>query len=187
VGGSTILLIEDNPDNATIYTLCLEHSGHRVLHAADGGKGLQMAREAAPDLIVLDVSLPVLSGWEVAEALRADVATAGIPIVLCTAHDSVADRARAARLGCEAYLAKPCAPRTLVAEVEERLASRRSTSPPDAVPVVPGRRRRRAALALPLLTAASCLGLYSMRRRAARRRTSSRLGALPSLAVVGMA
>lgn len=118
---STILLIEDNEDNAAIYTAFLEHFGHRVIRAADGAEGVRLARETDPNLILLDISLPLLSGWEVAEIVRREERTTRIPILVCTAHDTAEDRAQAMRLGCEAYLTKPCPPRMLLAEVERWL------------------------------------------------------------------
>jgi two-component system, cell cycle response regulator DivK len=121
MNGSTILLVEDNEDNALICRTWLEHFGLRVVRASDGREGLRLARELAPDLIVLDLSLPYLSGWEVAEALRGDGAE--VPIVIWSAHDDRADRFRAESLRCAGYLVKPCSPARVLAEVERVLAS----------------------------------------------------------------
>jgi CheY-like chemotaxis protein len=119
----TILLVEDNEDNALICTTWLEHFGMRVVRAPDGREGLRLARTIAPDLILLDLSLPQLSGWEVAEALHGDGGT-GAPIVVWSANDDLEDRDRAVRLGCAGYLVKPCELAMVQAEVERVLATR---------------------------------------------------------------
>lgn len=183
----TVLLIEDNEDNAAIYTLCLKHFGHRVVRAADGAEGVRLARETSPDLIVLDVSLPVLSGWDVAEILRSEKRTAPIPIILCTAHDSVADRACAERLGCEAYLVKPCPPRTLLAEVERSLQASALRSAPPLPQGWKSRFRRslhtlrRASLGLALGAAILVVaaGARVRVRRSVGRLPSIRIGSVP--------
>jgi DNA-binding response OmpR family regulator len=185
---TAILLIEDNEDNAAIYTLCLEHFGHRVARAADGAEGVRLARETNPGLIVLDISLPVLSGWDVAEILRAEARTAQIPIIVCTAHDTAADHTCAARLGCEGYLAKPCPPRTLLAEVERLLevSAARSVRSLGSSQEPPSRWSlhtvRRAALGLALGAALLGIrvGLGARIRRSVRRLQPLRIGGAPT-------
>lgn len=165
MGQPTILLIEDNEDNAAIYTACLEHFGHRVVRAADGAEGVRLARETSPSLILLDISLPVLSGWEVAEILRREERTAQTPILVCTAHDTAADRDRAAQLGCEGYLAKPCPPGVLLAEVERWLDAPASSPLPQPTAQERGwmprrsRATRVALLSLGLALAATLAGV----------------------------
>ena len=114
----TVLLIEDNEDNRTVYRTILEHFGYQVVEARNGEDGIRMAREAHPDLILMDISIPVIDGWEATKILKADPTTAGIPIIALTAHALATDRAKAAEVGCDGYLAKPCEPRRVVAEVE---------------------------------------------------------------------
>jgi DNA-binding response OmpR family regulator len=141
--GPTILLVEDNEDNALICRTWLEHFGLRVVRASEGREGLRLARELAPDLIVLDLSLPYLSGWEVAEALRAEGAE--VPIVIWSAHDDRADRFRAESLGCAGYLVKPCSPALVLAEVERVLASAAPAAAAAARPAEVSRRPARWA------------------------------------------
>ncbi|MBV9774412.1 MAG: response regulator [Gemmatimonadetes bacterium] len=119
--GSTILLVEDNEDNRTVYRVILEHYGYRVLEARDGEDGIRQAREARPDLILMDISIPIIDGWEATRTLKDDPGTAHIPIVALTAHALAADRTRALEAGCDGYLAKPVEPRKVVAEVRRWL------------------------------------------------------------------
>ena len=113
----TVLLVEDNPDNTTIYRVILEHAGLRVLHAEDGVEGVRLARELRPDLILMDIGLPGLNGLEATRILKGDPATAGIPIIAVTAHALVQDRVEALNAGCDAYLSKPAEPRRVLEEV----------------------------------------------------------------------
>jgi two-component system cell cycle response regulator DivK len=119
----TILLVEDHEDNRIVYRTILEHFGYRVLLAADGAEGVRLAREEKPDLILMDVSIPVMDGWEATRTLKSDPATAAIPIVALTAHALVTDRARAAEVGCDGYLAKPVEPRVVLEEVRRFLGT----------------------------------------------------------------
>lgn len=117
----SILLVEDNEDNRTIYRTLLEHHGYRVLEAADGEEGLRRAREDHPDLILMDISIPRIDGWEATRILKADEATRAIPVIALTAHALDADRERAREAGCDGYLAKPVEPRRVVAEIRQRI------------------------------------------------------------------
>ncbi|MCO5165549.1 MAG: response regulator [Planctomycetes bacterium] len=92
-----------------------------VLVAGEGQEALELARRERPDLVLLDLSMPVLNGWEVARQLKSDPATAGIPLVACTAHAMAGDRERALATGFDGYLAKPYRPHELVACVESFL------------------------------------------------------------------
>lgn len=118
---STVLLVEDNEDNRMIYRLILEHFGYTVLEAPDGADGIRIAKEQGPDLILMDISIPVIDGWEATRILKGDDATRHIPIVALTAHALAKDRTRAEEVGCDGYLAKPVAPRRVVEEVERFL------------------------------------------------------------------
>jgi CheY-like chemotaxis protein len=117
----TVLLVEDNEDNLRIYSTILTYSGYRVLEATDGEAGLTAARERQPDLILMDVSIPKIDGWEVTRILKADPSTATIPVIALTAHALATDRERAQEIGFDGYIPKPAEPRLVLAEVERRL------------------------------------------------------------------
>lgn len=117
----TILLVEDNEDNLRIYSTILTYSGYRVLEATDGEAGLMAARESQPDLILMDVSIPKIDGWEVTRMLKEDPSTANIPVIALTAHALATDRERAQRIGFDGYISKPAEPRFVLAEVERRV------------------------------------------------------------------
>lgn len=121
----TVLIVEDNVDNRTIYRTILEHSGFLVIEAGDGESGVRLTREHHPDLVLMDISIPVIDGYEATRILKADPSTASIPIMALTAHAMAEDRLRAAEAGCDAYLAKPAEPNHVVAEVRRLLAERR--------------------------------------------------------------
>jgi CheY-like chemotaxis protein len=121
-GSRTVLLVEDNVDNRTIYGTLLRHVGYRVLDAADGETALTLARAERPDLVLMDVTLPVLDGLEATRRLKADAATRAIPVIALTAHASEESRAACLGAGCDGYLAKPIAPRDVLAEVQRMLA-----------------------------------------------------------------
>jgi two-component system cell cycle response regulator DivK len=115
---ATILLVEDNEDNQAIYHAILSHRGYTVLQALDGAEGVRLAREHLPAVIVMDISMPVLDGYEATRMLKADPATVHIPVIALTAHAMAEDRQRAHDAGCDAYLAKPAEPRAVAAEIE---------------------------------------------------------------------
>lgn len=127
----TILLVEDNDDNQEIYRIILAHHGYAVLQAWDGEHGVSMARDHGPDLILMDLTMPELDGLEATRRLKADPATAGIPVIALTAHALAEDRAAAEEAGCESFLAKPVEPHKVAAEVGRVLALR---TPPPAGP-----------------------------------------------------
>ena len=112
-----ILLVEDHEDNRNIYRTILEHYGYRVTIAMDGQSGLRLAREEQPDLILMDLSIPVVDGWEATRLLKQDSATRPIPVIALSAHALDEDRARAKEAGCDGYLAKPVEPKKVLAEV----------------------------------------------------------------------
>ena len=114
----TILLVEDNEDNLVVYRTILEHVGYRVIEARDGEEGVSRAREHLPDLILMDISIPKLDGWEATQRLKSDDGTRDIPIIALTAHALEEDRQKAIQAGCDGYLAKPVEPRRVVQEVE---------------------------------------------------------------------
>ncbi|HTW68819.1 MAG TPA: response regulator [Acetobacteraceae bacterium] len=102
-----ILLVEDNEMNRDMLSRRLARAGHSVLIAVDGAQGVAMARAEAPDLVLMDMSLPVMDGWEATRQLRADPATAGLPVIGLTAHAMEGDRERVLAAGCNDYDTKP--------------------------------------------------------------------------------
>ena len=118
---STVLLVEDNEDNRTIYTDVLEHAGYRVVSAPDGEQGVNLACELHPDLILMDLSMPVIDGSLATRLLRADPCTRTIPIVAVTAHAMEGDREQVLANGFDGYVPKPATPREVLGEVKRRL------------------------------------------------------------------
>src|SRR6267143_1223214 len=102
-----ILLVEDNEMNRDMLSRRLQRKGYSVVTAEDGEKGLLLARSETPDLILMDISLPVMSGWEVTRLLKANESTRHIPIIALTAHAWVTDREKAIEAGCDDYDTKP--------------------------------------------------------------------------------
>ena len=117
----TVLLVEDNEDNLRIYSTILNFSGYHVIEATDGEAGVEAARRNMPSIILMDISVPKLDGWEATRQLKADPATAGIPIIALTAHALASDEARAREVGCDGYIAKPAEPRVVLEEVRRRV------------------------------------------------------------------
>jgi CheY-like chemotaxis protein len=117
----TVLLVEDNEDNRIVYSTILRHFGYRVMEALNGEEGIATARTEKPDLILMDISIPIIDGWEATQVLKHDPETRQIPIIALTAHALASDRERAMQVGCDGYLAKPCEPRAVVAEVQRFL------------------------------------------------------------------
>ncbi|MFW6172134.1 MAG: response regulator [Elusimicrobiota bacterium] len=115
-----ILIIEDNEFNREIAETTLKKQGYDVITAVDGKEGLEKISQK-PDLILLDLSLPKVSGWEIVKKVREDEEIRTVPILALTAHAMVGDREKAMRMGCSAYLSKPCLPSELVKEVESIL------------------------------------------------------------------
>jgi two-component system cell cycle response regulator DivK len=114
----TILLIEDNEQNRYLVTFLLEQKGHRVVPAPDGQRGIGLAKQLTPDLILLDIQLPVMSGYAVARALRDFPPLGNTPIIAVTSYALVGDRERCLAAGCNGYIEKPINPETFVAEIE---------------------------------------------------------------------
>jgi len=102
-----ILLVEDNEMNRDMLSRRLERKGYQIVMAVDGGAGVEMASSEKPDLILMDMSLPVLNGWEATRQIKANPATASIPVIALTAHAMATDREKALEAGCEDYDTKP--------------------------------------------------------------------------------
>ena len=118
---ATILLVEDNEMNRDMLSRRLIKKGFSVTTAEDGQEGLDTARELKPDLILLDMSLPVKDGWTTAAELKADGSTCDIPIIALTAHAMDGDRQRAIAAGCDDYDTKPVDLKRLLLKIDARI------------------------------------------------------------------
>jgi CheY-like chemotaxis protein len=112
-----ILLVEDYDDAREMYRDYLEFSGFSVHTARDGHEALVKARSLMPDLILMDLSMPGLDGWEATRLLKADPATSGLVIIALSAHALAAEGERARQAGCDGFIAKPCLPHDLVEQM----------------------------------------------------------------------
>ena len=116
-----VLLVDDYPDAREMYSEYLQYSGFDVIEAGNGIEALQQAIEREPDIILMDLSLPVMDGWEATRRLKADRRTAGIPVVALTGHALAGISEGARRAGCDAFVTKPCLPEDLVKEIRKVL------------------------------------------------------------------
>lgn len=122
-GIARILLVDDQPDQVEMYHFALERAGFAVDDAQTGTEAIESVRNARPDIIVLDVRLPDMSGWDVCKALSSDASTAQIPIIILTADASTSIGDLASEHGCAAHLLKPCYPEDLTRTVRRILAA----------------------------------------------------------------
>lgn len=113
-----VLMIEDNKQNCYLQRFLLEKSSHTVIEAHDGFAGIQLAQQSHPDVILLDIQLPTMHGYDVAVALRQMPALADTPIIAVTSYAMPGDRERALACGCNDYIEKPIDPDNFVSEVE---------------------------------------------------------------------
>jgi CheY-like chemotaxis protein len=118
---TTILIVEDNEMNRDMLSRRLERKGYKVLIAFDGETGIDVARTNAPDLILMDMSLPVMDGWEATRRIKADDALKHIPVIALTAHAMANDRDKALEAGCDDYDTKPIELPRLLAKIEALL------------------------------------------------------------------
>ena len=117
-----ILVVDDFEDNRAMYSVYFSYCGYDVVEAGDGEEAVEVARRRLPDAIVMDLSLPIMDGWEATRRLKAEERTRHIPIIALTGH-ALAGHSRGAReAGCDAFLAKPCLPEMLVEKVQELLS-----------------------------------------------------------------
>ena len=119
-----VLVVDDEPDVLLLCRLNLQQRGHELLEAADGSTALEIARDLHPDVIVLDLMLPGISGYDVLEALQRDAETTDIPVLVLTAKSLRADRERSHGLGASAFLTKPFLPNELCEMVDSLVAPR---------------------------------------------------------------
>jgi two-component system, cell cycle response regulator DivK len=120
-----VLVVEDYQDAREMYAAYLQFSGYRVAEATNGYEAIELAQRLRPDIILMDLALPKMDGWEATRRLKADARTRQIPIVALTGH-ALAGHAEGARAaGCDAFVTKPCLPDALVAEIKRMLAASR--------------------------------------------------------------
>lgn len=127
-----ILLVEDNEMNRDMLSRRLQRKGYDVVIAVDGSQGLDVARREAPDLILMDMSLPVIDGWEATRQLKAAAETRGIPIIALTAHAMAGDREKALAAGCDDYDTKPIELPRLLGKIELLLPPAGQFQPADS-------------------------------------------------------
>ena len=123
-----VLLVDDYPDAREMYSEYLEFCGFDVVEAANGIEALERAADAAPDIILMDLSLPVMDGWEATRRLKADKRTASIPVVALTGHALAGISEGARNAGCDAFVTKPCLPEDLVKEIRKVLSGLSETA-----------------------------------------------------------
>lgn len=121
-----ILLVEDNEMNRDMLSRRLERKGYQITMAVDGEQGVEMARTALPDLILMDMSLPVLDGWEATRRIKNDPVLRSIPIIALTAHAMSGDREKALEAGCDDYDTKPIELPRLLEKIQALLAGNAS-------------------------------------------------------------
>jgi CheY-like chemotaxis protein len=121
-----VLVVEDYQDAREMYAAYLQFSGYRVAEAANGLEALVKTRELMPDIILMDLALPKMDGWEATRRLKADEQTRHIPIVALTGHALAGHAEGARQAGCDAFVTKPCLPDALVTEIERMLSVKRS-------------------------------------------------------------
>jgi CheY-like chemotaxis protein len=117
-----ILIVEDNELNSEMLSRRLLIKGYKVIAANDGQTGVELAQSDAPDLILMDLSLPVLDGWDATKKIKADPKTSKIPVIVLTAHAMVGDREKALKTGCDEYETKPIDFPRLIEKMEKLLS-----------------------------------------------------------------
>jgi CheY-like chemotaxis protein len=134
-----VLVVEDYEDAREMYAAYLVFSGYRVAEATNGLEAIEKAVELSPDIILMDLALPRMDGWEATRRLKGDERTRHIPIVALTGHALAGHAEGARRAGCDSFVTKPCLPDALVAEIHRMLAERDGREPARKAPR-PGRR-----------------------------------------------
>jgi len=117
----TVLVVEDQEDNRQILRDLLGSAGYEMLEAENGADALTAVAKKRPDLILMDIQLPVMDGYETTRRLKADPATSGIPIIVVTSYALSGDESKARAAGCDGYVTKPYSPRALLAKIREYL------------------------------------------------------------------
>jgi DNA-binding response OmpR family regulator len=128
--GKKILVIEDDPASSRLVDYSLRHEGYEVITAFNGLEGIRKATQEAPDLVILDVMLPGLDGFEICHRLRAEAATAQMPILMLSAKAQEIDKKTGLKVGADDYLPKPAAPAEIVSRVGTLLARQKGAASP---------------------------------------------------------
>ncbi len=123
-----ILLVEDNEMNRDMLSRRLERRGYTIVLAVDGQQGVDMAKTEAPDLILLDMSLPVVDGWEAAQQIKAQAESRDIPVIALTAHAMSGDKEKALKAGCDDYDTKPVELPRLLGKIDALLAKKAAST-----------------------------------------------------------
>jgi two-component system, cell cycle response regulator DivK len=118
-----VLVVEDYQDAREMYAAYLQFSGYRVAEATNGVEAIEQAQQLMPDIILVDLALPKMDGWEATRRLKSDDRTRNIPIVALTGHALAGHAEGARQAGCDSFVTKPCLPDALVAEIKRMLAS----------------------------------------------------------------
>jgi CheY-like chemotaxis protein len=126
-----ILIVEDNEMNRDMLSRRLERKGYQVVMAVDGGEGVDKAASEMPDIILMDMSLPVLDGWEATRRVKADPATARIPVIALTAHAMAGDRDKTIEAGCDDYDTKPIDLPRLLGKIEAQIQKAKAANGSD--------------------------------------------------------
>lgn len=119
-----VLIVEDQADLRQLYAQQLASCGFDVIEAANGADAIVSTSAQFPDVVLMDLSLPIVDGWEATKRLKMDERTAHIPVVALTAHDGSGELQRATRAGCDWFVPKPCPPDALITELRRVLAAR---------------------------------------------------------------
>ncbi len=122
---STVLIIEDNLDNMLLISDILEFNGYALLKAETGLQGVAMAKEHAPDFIILDIQLPDIDGYEVLNRIRANEETDSIPVIAMTSYAMAGDRERLLNAGCNGYIEKPIDPELVMQQIQQVIGDTR--------------------------------------------------------------
>lgn len=117
-GVARILVVEDNPDNSDLVVDVLTLRGHEVIQAANGREGVEMARACHPDLILMDISLPIMDGFAATEEIKSDPQLKPVPVIALTAHAMAGDEKRALAAGCNGYITKPIDIKTFANKIQ---------------------------------------------------------------------
>jgi CheY-like chemotaxis protein len=126
--GPLVLVVEDYQDAREMYAAYLQFSGYRVAEATNGMEAIDKTVELMPDIVLMDLALPKMDGWEATRRLKMDERTKHIPIVALTGHALAGHAEGARQAGCDAFVTKPCLPDALVSEIERMLAQRGSAA-----------------------------------------------------------
>jgi two-component system cell cycle response regulator DivK len=121
-----VLLVDDYPDAREMYAEYLEFSGFEIVQAGNGVEAIERAHDSHPDVILMDLSLPVMDGWEATRRLKADDETKAIPVLAVTGHALTGVSNDAKNAGCDGFITKPCLPEDLVTEIRKVLGGTRS-------------------------------------------------------------